>query len=513
MSGAGKVLLVHPPRFYWPFVSEDDNFMIPQYLPCLGAYIRRKGFAVEIIDCMPEKIGWQSLERRIREARPRVVASGENHVLYASETLRLFEMVKKIDPDIVTIAGGSHFSNLYEDTLRDHPVDFVVRGEGEETFAELLEELEKDDPRFERVASIAFKREDRVLATEARPLIADLTTLPMPAYDLLKPKLYGKAKYLFSPGGTTIHHSRGCPYSCDFCGWWVQMADTTFDAEGAPTFKPRWRTKSVEQTVEEVELLRLEYDKRCLVFVDESWNVNKKWNDAFAEALLRKPWKVNWFAFMLSDCILRDEEAGILEKLVAAGLTHLCIGVEREGDAAREDVGKHHYSREKLEQVFDLLRTKYPSVFRQATFIVGVRHETEDLLQRQYEFAKRLRLDFPGFHPITPVPGTAYWKEAMRSELLEVRDYNRFDWMTPVSRSEFLTRDEIERHICRMQQKYVTAGWLLRGILSPYKYKRGMYIWWLIVTLRVAWRSVLDRLSPLDPKQYSALRRPAWYEW
>ncbi|MBK7971974.1 MAG: hypothetical protein IPK07_01240 [Deltaproteobacteria bacterium] len=64
-----KLLLVSPPRFYWPFVNEDDNWLLPQSLACLGGYARMKGHEVKILDCQPIQMGWQSLPNEI-EPRP-----------------------------------------------------------------------------------------------------------------------------------------------------------------------------------------------------------------------------------------------------------------------------------------------------------------------------------------------------------------------------------------------------------------------------------------------------------
>ena len=83
-----KVLLVAPPRRLWPFMNEQDNFLMPQGLACIAAVLREDGVDVEVIDCMAEKVGWRALERRIRDTRPQVVAAGENHATYASEVIR-----------------------------------------------------------------------------------------------------------------------------------------------------------------------------------------------------------------------------------------------------------------------------------------------------------------------------------------------------------------------------------------------------------------------------------------
>src|SRR5690606_29469866 len=136
-------------------------------------------------------------------------------------------------------------------------------------------------------------------------------------------------------------------------------------------------------------------------------------------------------------------------------------------------------------EAFEILRTRYPGVFRQATFIVGVRDETEQSMMAQVDLARELDLDYPGFHPITPIPGTAIWDKALEEGWIEEQDFNKFDWMTPVMPSRYLSRDEISYLLYQMNKKYVSLRWFLRGITSRARYKRHMYVWWLIVAAKV----------------------------
>jgi Zn-dependent oligopeptidase len=61
-----RVLIVQPPRKYWPFTSEGDNFLLQQALPALAAPLRDAGMDVHVIDCMPLHIGWKSLADEIK---------------------------------------------------------------------------------------------------------------------------------------------------------------------------------------------------------------------------------------------------------------------------------------------------------------------------------------------------------------------------------------------------------------------------------------------------------------
>lgn len=506
-----KALIIQPPKYFWPYISSDDNFLVPQALPYLGAIARRDGHEIKLIDCSPTKTGWKSLAKIIETEKPDLVGVGENHALYSHESLKILKLVKEICPSAATIAGGSHFSNLIEETLRNNYIDAIAIREGEITFSELLERVASGSRDFSNIKGIACMKDGAVVRTAPRPLVDDLDSLPMPAYDMLPMHLYGKSKYLFSPGGATIHHSRGCVSNCRFCAWWLQMAETVEAPDGTFSYKPKWRTKSVEYTIEEIKILSEKFGKRCLVFVDEYWNQDPQWNSDFADAVLKQNLKFEWFAFMRADGVLRDESLGIFEKLVKTGLAHVAIGVERVEHDELKNMGKGFYSSANSINCFHMLRDKYPGVFRQGTFIVGVRSETKETMLAQADFAKKLDLDYPGFHPITPVPGTAFWKEASENNWIEVNEYSEYDWMTPIISSEFMTRREIEDLLITLSKRFVSLKWFVKGIFSKARYKRMMYAWWLLVTIRIVIDSVV-RLMPIKTKTYSGLVKPSWYD-
>jgi len=520
-----RILLVQPPRRYWPFTSEGDNYLLQQALPALAAPLRDAGHEVHVMDCMPLHIGWRTLADEIKRIDPDVIGCGENHALYASEALRFFQLCKDTSPRSVTVAGGAHFTNLWHRYLgpqspdRDperppvpRDIDVIVIGEGEDTFVDLCRELAEHDPDLGKVAGIAYQEDGEVVRTAPRPLIHNLDALPLPAYDLMPMHLYGTSRYLFSPGGTTIHHSRGCVSKCSFCAWWTTMADRNYDDSGKAVLKPRWRTKSVDRVMEEVELLYHKYGKRSYVWVDESWNIDPRFNEAFADEVLRRGLKISWFAFMRADGIMRDERRGILEKLVASGLSHILIGVERAEDDTLGLLDKRFYQGGLAQQALELFKTKYPQVFLQATFIVGVREENPQSLQKQVDLAKKIDVDFPAFHPITPVPGTPIFDEAIREGWITEDEFDDFDWLTPVLDSKYMSRHEIANALHDMNKQFVNTRWMLRGLFNKTPYKRDMYIWFTKVSMKMAFDAIKERISPLDVSHYQQLVTPEWYE-
>jgi anaerobic magnesium-protoporphyrin IX monomethyl ester cyclase len=527
-----RILFIEPPRRIWPFMNFEDNYLTKQAYLCLAANLRANGFPnVEILDCMPLRLGWKSLARELQSRRPDIVAVGENHALYADEAFRCLAMAKELLPRVITVAGGAHFTNLADSYLggpagarssRPPPwmphiqtgvIDYVVRGEGDITLVELAQHI-CDHPTTTptSVDGLAFRMDEQIHHTATRALVDDLDSLPLPAYDLLPLELYGKARQLFSPGGTTVYHSRGCAHSCSFCVWWTQMARRTVDAKsGKETLRPCWRTKSVERMVEEIDLLASRYDKKGLVFVDDCWNLDPQWSGSFARTMKEAKLQVNWFAFMRADYLLRDHENGVLAELVDAGLAHVSIGAERVEDEELYAFNKRNYSAEQTRKAFSVLKKNHPHVFRQATFIVGVPDETPESMDRQLKFARELDLDYPGFHPLTPVPGTPVWDEAISEGLIEANSFEQFDWATPVVPSRHMSRREIEANLIRIEKEYVTLRWLLRGLLSRNRYKRHMYQWFLKVSVQMSATLARDLLFP-SQGPIVPLVKPDWYD-
>ena len=141
-----RVLLVQPPRCYWPYTSEGDNFLLQQALPALAAVAQQRGDEIKVIDCMPLHVGWRTLYDEVKAFKPHVIGCGENHALYASEALRFFKLCKEAAPEAVTVAGGGHFSNLAHRYTNNPNIDVICIGEGEVTFHKILEAVESGNP-------------------------------------------------------------------------------------------------------------------------------------------------------------------------------------------------------------------------------------------------------------------------------------------------------------------------------------------------------------------------------
>jgi len=512
-----RILFVRPPSRLWPIINESDNFLMPLSFPSLSAYLKRElpGIDVRVVDCLPLQVGYGSLERLMREADPDVVCVGDS-LPYVQEGMKVLELAKSIRPGIVTIAGGHFHSHMPEYSLGQYPqLDYVVRWEGERVLLELLQALRQGTD-LSQVKSIAYRREGSIVATAPAPLVEDLDSLPMPDYDAMPIDRYSPFGKLW-PRAATIQGSRGCPLDCRFCSWSAMEGEHRLDA-GRLKLVPRLRRKSPARVLDEIDLLYNRYGIRYLFWVDGTWNFDTAWVDELASGILRRGYKLGWWAFLRADLLLEQEKQGVLENVVRAGLSHTLFGGERPERGELKLIGKTALRGDELMEASHLLERKYPSVFRQATFVTGIRSETRASMERLGRYARDSHLDFAAFHPIQPYPGTPLWEQANREGWIEDRDFSHYDMFHPIMPSEDLSREEIAHLTRKLYLDFIgkrpTA--YLRGMLSRVPIRRRLHRWFLFSISRVILKDLY--LSVKGEKQFEGfaatnkLWKPRWYD-
>ena len=134
-----KILFVEPPKRFW--------FVMGEYLPPplgileLAAYVESKmsDAEIEVLDCQASRLDWDGLEKYIESSNPDVVASSSLSTCNAYTTARTLATAKKVNPSILTVAGGQHFTATADESLRMYPeIDAIIRGEGELTLVDLV---------------------------------------------------------------------------------------------------------------------------------------------------------------------------------------------------------------------------------------------------------------------------------------------------------------------------------------------------------------------------------------
>lgn len=310
-----RVLLVHPPLNTSPEVTP------PLGLCTLAAWLKHQQHEVRILDLDLEVKGradgersyQRLLEHAVRDFAPQAVGmtSMYNNSLQAE---RLVKTVKSVDDSIVTIGGGSHFGALGQQSLRRLPeMDFAIEGEGEQAFSDLLAALQDGRP-VDQTPRLHYRQNGELRSNAAAPLIA-LSTLPSTwseLGDVIDLRRYAQTVPEVASRKTIyIEAGRGCPFACTFCAT-------------APFWERKYRVKTPAQIIEEMRFLHEEYGYNGFMLVHDLLTVDKKFIDAFSEAMMESRLPVQWMANHRTDIDLH----GLLPKMKTAGCWAMFFGIE-----------------------------------------------------------------------------------------------------------------------------------------------------------------------------------------
>jgi anaerobic magnesium-protoporphyrin IX monomethyl ester cyclase len=224
------------------------------------------------------------------------------------ETIKVVKMLKKIDPEIIIVAGGPEVSYDVREWLENVPeFDFIVIGEGEETFKQFLFQLhgEKD---FDSVHGLAFRKDGKPVINPQRNKI-NLAEMPSPfRFPEDIPHLSKRVIY--------IETSRGCPFSCQFCLSSIEVGVRYFDRE---------------KIKEDIRYL-MKHGAKTIKFVDRTFNISRSYAMEMFQFLIEEHVPGTVFQFEITADIMRPEVIEFLNREAPPGLFRFEIGVQSTND-------------------------------------------------------------------------------------------------------------------------------------------------------------------------------------
>ena len=374
-----RVTLVGP--LTWRGVSDGCELQLG--LLSLAAILAPRGIRTEIVDLnlFPDSrpLLDQALEA-ILATRPDVVGFGSICSSYPF-TLRLADAVKQVRADVIVIFGGPQASVVDQSTMLAFPcVDFVVRGEAEQSLPQLLDALSCQTS-LSGIAGITYRRDRRILRNPNASPIADLDSLPLP--------LYGYYQDLDRRSLLPIEAGRGCPFACRFC--------STNDF-----FRRKFRLKSAAKLVSEMALLAARYGVREFQLTHDMFTVDRKRVVAFCEELLEHGGGLGWRCSARTDCV----DADLLALMQRAGCTGIFFGIETGSQRLQQVIDKNLDLRQSRTILEDADRLGIETT---ASLITGYPQEQpEDLDGTLAFFGEAIRLDRcdPQLHLLSPLAET-----------------------------------------------------------------------------------------------------------
>ena len=423
----------------------------------VGAAAEAGGFDVEYID---ERFdGVAAIEKLLKNNSPLVVAVSSMTGHQLSGAIRIFKYVKKNYPKVITVLGGVHGSLLPHECIKEEYLDFVVVGEGEETFNHLLSEI-KGSKDYKNVKGLCWKDNGKIILNPDREFMkSDTWPFPMTT----KNKRYFKESA--DAGELFFLSSRGCPYKCNFC------YNNIFN-------KRTWRLMPLEKYKKELNILHDELKFKYIFMNDD--NIGSNVRRLKEVSIFLNSLGLKWGSCIRANDI-SEESMAIMEK---NGCDRFLLGVETGSDRILKDViGKDlpHGLEDVRKAVKVIAKTSIKPTY---SFMCNIPTETWQELKQSMAFADWISKQDPkamiGFYVYAPYPGTTLFAEATRK-----------GFKAPKGMAEWEDMSLSNRENLDAESLYYISGLNFRGDVSRLKFPglRRLQILPFEISGKLRWRS------------------------
>lgn len=410
--------------------TETGSILPPLGLAYIAAVLEKDNHHVEMIDGIADQISMDEIAQRSKEFDIVGLTAITTFELRLEQTVNI---IKNVNPSIKIVVGGPHATALPFDLIKKN-VDFVVVGEGEYTFLELVKQI-KNKQNYDVVKGLIYNKKGKSHFTGNRGLIENLDTLPFPARHLLPMQKYksSEARSNKQPSYSIIT-SRGCPFNCVFCNKNI--------------FGRKFRSHSPEYVVKEMELLKNKYGARDIAIWDDNFTVDKKRVHEICNLIIKKRLNISWSCEARVDCV----DFILLKKMRKAGCDYIAYGVESGSEIILKSIRKGFTKKQVIETFKSMKKAK---VGIRAYFMLGHIGETRKEMEETINFAKSLEPEIASFTLWVPLPGTDAYEEACK--------YGKF------KEQKFWEKHIISEFNFLEEPVYVPEGITSKGLMELHK--------------------------------------------
>jgi anaerobic magnesium-protoporphyrin IX monomethyl ester cyclase len=444
-AGAVDALLVNPPSpdgGIWIRTQHRvgrrsrEEMVWPQCSLAQHAAMLQPDYTFGVIDAIAERMSWKEFEKRLRAKAPKYYFT---QVTAPTLTNDMYGVMLAKALGAKTIAFGTHVTAMPTETLRDYPaLDFVLRGEPELTFRELIDVLErreagrsewvaallkKTDPAWAAyeangqegelsdltsIKGLVWRRDGEVRMNEARPFIPDLNDLPMPLYEVLPLDQYRmplmKGPFCF------VVTSRGCTAGCKYC---IKHVSYQWSA----------RLLSPERIMKELWALHGLGIRNIHMYAD-LFTLSREQVMELCQRMIDEKLRIKWTCNSRVDYV--DEE--MLTLMGQAGCWLISWGIESGNEMILK---RAHKGADPKKARQALAWARRAGIKNWGYFIIGLPGETLETIRQTIDFAKSLPLELALFHIAAPYPGTPFFFEVVENR-----------WFRPGTRWEEVDMDK-----------------------------------------------------------------------
>lgn len=428
-----NITFIEPQSSKYSIFTSHSNFE-PLGLEYIAAVAGRNGHKVNIL--RQENESRNSFLKKIFNTQPNIVAftaMTHSHPF----AVKIAKQIKDKDKNIITIFGGIHVTSIPE-SVADKSIDFIVLGEGEYSFLELVKIIESNnDP--SNVRGIAYKnKRGEIKINKRRKRIENLDELPFP-YRSIEILSKTNINTIMDPPRSRqkavaqVLYSRGCIYNCAFCAskniWGHNIV---------------WR--SAKNVADEIEELKEEYKTNAIFFADLTFNSNHKKVLELCTELISRKIDVKWYAMLrlVTPSGERLVSKDLLKSMKDAGCAKVSYGLESltadEGDY--EEGYKKFGNLKTLKQVLEYGNDL--GLIQRGYLIIGHPSDTKESMELTKERLIELPLDDTRISFLVPFPGTSIYDKYKSEGIITTDDWKRYTENEPIIKS---TKFSIEQLI------------------------------------------------------------------
>ncbi len=437
-----RILLVHPlqldeDKIDPPIARNRRYYSYPPYsLGVLSTNLKKRGYLPHIVDLNYEVFNYicgsyenlvtpevmkrlwtEKLERTIAEFKPNLVGLSCTFTMGHYLLVRSADFIKKHYPSLPVIAGGVHVTNAPNHVLKEGKnIDFVSLYESDVSFCDLIDFVNGKKTE-ESLTQIGTLIDGRLVAIKERTppdaqdlnVIPDYGNLPIGRYNRIGE--IGTFRYWRPEDalGGSVLSNRGCRAKCTFC------SVSNFNGSGV-------RARSIESVVDEIQLLRDQYQIRHITWLDDDLFFNEVRAFKLFQEIAKRKLDITWDA---SNGVIASA-AVVHEELVHAAAESGCIGmyfgVESGNDqilrSIKKPSGVKHFK--KLGETMK----KYPQIFTRGFLIIGFPNETLGQIRDTINLSIEMDLDWYTVQLLTPLPSTPIYNEMVNLGLIEQGSLN-----------------------------------------------------------------------------------------
>jgi anaerobic magnesium-protoporphyrin IX monomethyl ester cyclase len=289
------------------------------------------------------------------------------------------------------VVTSSDAADHYENYL-DNQAHFVIMGEAENTLLELAGSLKEKNLNYEKIRGLAYKKNNKIIKTQPRPVSKNPDEFPLPAWDLVNIEPYQKVwRQKHGYFSINIATTRGCPYKCNWCA--------------KPIYGNKYNMRSPQNVIDEIKMLKMRFDLQHIWFCDDIFGLKRSWVTEFAALVKKENLKFKYKIQSRADLLVQEQ---YIEDLAASGCDDVWMGAE-SGSQKILDAMDKGTTVEEIRLARQLLK-KYHI---KASFFLQFGYLGEDLsdIEKTLTLVKEAMPDDIGVSVSYPLPGTGFYEK------------------------------------------------------------------------------------------------------